>query len=388
MHKKNQDRKLFILLLFLSLFTFNQILSLTFIKKHVFSKNNNLIIKSFSNLFKINIKKNTILIFEPNTYHHECVPGYTKYFIDLGYNVDILIYFSGVESFCLFDNVNKIRLFTFNKLDEINSTSRKLSLIMKKYNYILVQTTNINKKDLYSNLNLFNINNSIFVFHDISLINKFYSQYLKENRIWTLGNFSKGLQVNPHFFYNTKIYPKNEKVRFFVTSSYKRNYTNLIESSYKLKKEKYNFEIIISGRTKIFNSNSIPKYLSDTYIFKHMIPYHELYEVIKSSDFIIIPFSPDNKLDILYKTILVTGSAQLVYGFLKPVLINREFADFYHFNEQNSLVYNNQNFYEIMKKAILLSNRDYIKLITNLHSVEKKIYETSINNIKKLLNKF
>ena len=119
-----------------------------------------------------------------------------------------------------------------------------------------------------------------------------------------------------------------------------------------------------------------------------MIPYHELYEVIKSSDFIIIPFNPDNKLDILYKTILVTGSAQLVYGFLKPVLINREFADFYHFNEQNSLVYNNQNFYEIMKKAILLSNRDYIKLITNLHSVEKKIYETSINNIKKLLNKF
>ena len=117
-----------------------------------------------------------------------------------------------------------------------------------------------------------------------------------------------------------------------------------------------------------------------------MVSFSELYEIIKSSDFIIIPLDPYNKYDISYKTRKVTGSVQLAYGFLKPVLINREFSDFYYFNEQNSLIYNNQNFYEIMKKAILLNNNTYTKLITNLHLVEKKIYNISINNIKKILN--
>ena len=30
-----------------------------------------------------NIKSNIVLIFEPASYHQECTPGYTKYFLDL-----------------------------------------------------------------------------------------------------------------------------------------------------------------------------------------------------------------------------------------------------------------------------------------------------------------
>ena len=42
----------------------------------------------FMNITKF---KNKILFFEPNYHHHECIPGFTKYFIDLGYDVDILL---------------------------------------------------------------------------------------------------------------------------------------------------------------------------------------------------------------------------------------------------------------------------------------------------------
>jgi hypothetical protein len=73
-------------------------------------------INKFEDLFQNNIKNKTILIFEANKYHFECLPGYAKYFVDLGYNIDILIYKFGINSFCLFNEINKIRFFVFENL--------------------------------------------------------------------------------------------------------------------------------------------------------------------------------------------------------------------------------------------------------------------------------
>ena len=80
---------------------------------------NSIELRSLNELFNITIKRNTILIFEPNKYHHECTPGYTKYFIDLGYNVDILMHISGINSMILFNEIENIRLFTFRNKNQI-----------------------------------------------------------------------------------------------------------------------------------------------------------------------------------------------------------------------------------------------------------------------------
>ena len=350
---------------------------------------NNINIFSFYDLFNKTIENKTILIFEPNKYHHECTPGYSKYFVDLDYNVDVLTHISGIDSFSLFGQYKKIRLILFNHLDEIKRNSKKLSFIIKKYNYVLIQTTNHHKKELYKKLGFFNINTSIFVFHDINKIDKYYSNYLKLNRIWTIGNFSKGLQVNPHYFGNIQIKEKTDKTRFFLTSTFNRNYTFLIEASRRLKQENFNFELVVTGRSKSFNSNQIPKYLNNTFIFKHKVSYNELYKSVESSDYIIIPINNDNKINLQYKKNLATGSIQLVYGFLKPALINKEFASFYNLNGENSLIYNNIfDFYYTMKKAILLKNNDYKQIQGNLKNAEKDIYRTSINNLKKVINEF
>ena len=78
---------------------------------------------------------------------------------------------------------------------------------------------------------------------------------------------------------------------------------------------------------------------------------------------------------------------QLSYGFIKPVIINQEFANFYNLNQNNSLLYNNFNLFDILRKAILINNENYKKLQQNLYSLEKKIYLTSFANIKKVFNK-
>ena len=113
------------------------------------NKKNSIEVRSFNELFNITIKRNTILIFEPNKYHHECTPGYTKYFIDLGYNVDILMHILGINSMILFDEVENIRLFTFRNREQIIKHYKNLAFIIQNYyDYVLLQSTDKNKKSL------------------------------------------------------------------------------------------------------------------------------------------------------------------------------------------------------------------------------------------------
>ena len=71
----------------------------------------------------------------------------------------------------LFQNIEKIRLFCFNGLNEIKLNAKNLSTIIKNYDFVLLQSTDKDKKQLYINLDLLNMNNSIFVFHDVRFIN-------------------------------------------------------------------------------------------------------------------------------------------------------------------------------------------------------------------------
>ena len=342
--------------------------------------------KSFKELFNSNIKKHSILIFEPNKYHHECSPGFSKYFIDLGYNVDLLIHRNGIDSFYLFDGTKNIRLFIFKNLKHIQRKTKKLSRIMKKYDFVLVQSTDQKRKDLYINLKFLKRNNTIFVFHEITFAERIYSKYFNGNRIWTLGNMSKGKQVNPHYFGNIKIRELNSKTRFFMTSTAHRSYYYLIETVMKLYENNFSFEIIITGRSKRFLKQKIPECLHKIFKFKSKVSFLKLYRDIESSDFIIIPLNPKSKNDNLYKTTKVTGSMQLVLGFLKPALINEKFSDFYNLNNKNSLIYNNHNLYDVMKKAINMNNKEYKILQSNLYKLENKIYNASIDNIIKTID--
>lgn len=386
-HHKKVRIILFFLLLLSPLFKNNKIISVI-IKNLSNNTKNSIEVKSFYELLNTTIKKNTILIFEPNKYHHECTPGYAKYFIDLGYNVDILMHISGINSMILFDEIGNIRLFTFMNKNQIIKDYKNFTFIIQNYyDYILLQSTDKTKKNLYKKLNLLNINNSIFVFHEISFADINYSKYFAQNRIWTLGNMSKGIQVNPHYFGNIKIKKKNKKTRFFITSTAHRNYKNLIKSVKKLKKENFNFDLIVTGRSKRFGSEKIPKIIKKNFIFKHKVSYIELYKDIESSDYIIIPLDPNSENDIQYKTTKVTGSIQLVYGFLKPAIINENFSEFYQLNDKNSLIYNDYNLYEIMKKSILINKREYKALQYNLHIIAKEIYKKSILNIQKVISK-
>ena len=170
------------------------------------------------------------------------------------------------------------------------------------------------------------MNKSIFIFHNLKYVKEIgILNYLNKNRLWCLGNFKNVLQVNPHYFGNIKLKDKGNKVRFFVTSTIGRNYSLLISTADKLKKQKLEFEIVVIGRTCKFPLKRITKNLKENFIIKNKVSFKELYQVVESCDYILIMLDPNNNKENIYKKYRVTGSAQLTYGFSKPAIINNLF---------------------------------------------------------------
>ena len=206
-----------------------------------------------------------------------------------------------------------------------------------------------------------------------------FTNIKNQNRIWTLGHFSFGLQVNPHYFGKIKLRDKNKKTRFFIISSYKRNYKYIVSAAERIKNENFEFEFCVVGHHKRFSINDINEKIKDNFIFKYKVNYSTLYKLVDSSDYIVINLDPDR--DQVFKNKKATGAIQLSYGFLKPVLINNYFKDAYNMTKENSFVYEKANFYNIMKEAILLNNNDYKKMQNNLIKLTKRVQEISISNI-------
>ena len=204
------------------------------------------------------IKNKTILIFEAHKSHYECTPGFAKYLIDFGYNVDIIMNEYGKDTFNFAEYKDKIRLMIYNTQQEISSLSNKLRNIFINYSSIIIETATPDLIPMLSELELLQNDKVIYVFHFTKYFYYFnFSNYINPYRIWTLGNFEIGNQVNPHYFGKFKIKNKNKRTRFFTVSTRNRNYNFLISASEKLREENFDFEIVMTGSKLGFSNKSI-----------------------------------------------------------------------------------------------------------------------------------
>ena len=358
--------------------------------KNVFETEKGIKIFNINQFFTTKIKRNSILIFEKNNFHYECTPGFVKYFLDLGYNVDLITTKIGNESFIFFEATKKIRFFKLddsNKYYEIEKYVIKFREIFKKYVAILLQTMFPDLNYFYTNANLLKGKNSICVYHyypEMRLID-----FHNNKRSWTLLNFTnRALEVNPHYFGKINLTDKNKITRFFIVSTNNRNYDKLIYASDKLKNEDFQFEIIVTGRCKSLNVEKIPTNIKDKFFFKLNLSYLDLMKIIQTIDFILITLDKNNPGDITYNEGRSTGSSQLSYGFLKPVLINKDFSKTYRMNSENSIIYNElkDSLYFAMRTAIMMTNDQYKKKQYNLKKTVDKIYQISMNNVKTTLD--
>jgi hypothetical protein len=199
---------------------------------------------------------------------------------------------------------------------------------------------------------------------------------------------AKSVIVNPHYFGEVEITPKNDVTNFIMIGAikpYKKNDNTIIEAVRELdEKGISNFKITVVGKGHIKN---IPQNIRKYFEMKGRLPFNEMYNELEKADFLLTAYDENNPQHIRYNTTGTSGNFQLVYGFLKPVVITKGFAPINEFDETNSIIYEKpQDYAKAMERAILLTKEDYSNMQNSLKNVVEGIYNTSRNNLKDLIN--
>ena len=143
--------------------------------------------RTFNDFLNLNGTQNSILIALYENEHLECLPGYINYFINLRYQVDILINLFSIESIEKLQPTKYIRIFQYKNIKEIENNSKKFKNITRKYKFLFLTTLNINLVNFYKKLGYYNHPNSLFIIHHI---NELYSVGLDrsifENKVFSL----------------------------------------------------------------------------------------------------------------------------------------------------------------------------------------------------------
>lgn len=340
------------------------------------------------------IKENTFIVWEPcSKSHAEVVPGFVKYFVDLGYHVSVLVDKDRLKEglFARFKNENI----------SLNKMSKKKILAYLKQNDlsdvkgIMVTTVGklcdeINFEQAYDIFNE-NVDKSkiLFVSHE--------AKHAVDNNSWREKNITlreldykgaKSIVVNPHYFGQVDITPKNEVTNFVMVGAikpYKKNDNTIVEAVLELdKKGVTNFKVTVIGKGHIKN---IPANIRKYFNFKGRLPFNKMYNELENADFLLTAYDTDNEAHIRYNTTGTSGNFQLVYGFTKPVIIVEDFANINGFTNENSILYKETKDYaNALARAISMNNEEYQVMQNKLKETVDGIYKNSLNNLKGTLN--
>ena len=345
---------------------------------------------------KPNIKLNTFIVWEPcSKSHSEVVPGFVKYLLDLGYNISVIVnpqkYKEGL--FSRFKNEN----MTLNEMSrkQIKEFFRKDSL--KDVSGVIVTTVgklcdSIHYEQCYETFYP-NVDKSKLLFVEHEAKHAVDAGTWNENLI-TLRKLNyksaKSVVVNPHYFGEIQITPKNSDVTNFITigaiQGKKKNNDLIINAVKELHEKGFrNFKVTVIGKGYL---KKLPKDIQKYFDIKGRLPFDKMYDELEKADFMLTSYNKYEPMHIRYNTTGTSGNFQLVYGFLKPCIIIDEFAQINGFNSNNSILYKEDcDYTDALIRAIVMTSENYSKMQNNLKKYVDELYRESINNLKTIINK-
>ena len=340
--------------------------------------------------------KKTVLIIEVNDFHGECLPGYIKYFHDLGYHVHMFATNRQEKSGFLSRVGVPVKLFCLPKYDMIKCLER--SDFKKGYDFVLIATsqTFIQEKNAMGSLFsiLKNIPSGKFGFlvveHNIRQLYRLkHDRFVAEQKAFSLNGQRDIPMLNPHWFGDVKISDKNARTVFAATvnKTSEMNKDTLFNAVKQLVLRGINnFKVIIVGRTVV---ESIPDDLKEYVEMTGIVDFPKLWQVYDGVDFLMPMLNPEEQGEGTYKdysTSAVTGSYQTMLGFLKPFLLHSYFCDSYRLNKNNAVIYDStEKLVDAMERAINMNADEYKGIQENLRALEQEIYTTSLNNLKSMI---
>lgn len=346
--------------------------------------------KSVMNKFlKHYVSENTILLVEINCCHLETLIGYYKILKDLGYNVEVIVNGTTENVFNAYDEDVKIWKFNYKEIVTLlqNDFIKNYKCVM--FNSKIVYFSQVEETDIPSLIDGLQrgVLPNIYVQHHVDRINETQDKQIILANPMKNPEFEQKV-VNPHYFGDVKITDKNEVTEFITVGSLeiaRRNAKLLIDAVKELASEGVdNFKISVIGNG---NLDELPENIRKYFDIKGRVPFDKLYSEVEKADFFLPLFDPENKAHERYLNAGTSGTFQLVYGFLKPCIIHKKFADVYDFNNANGIVYvENDALSQAMKTAIEMNTTEYRSLQNNLKSLVQEIEKNSSENLKGMLD--
>jgi len=352
------------------------------------------LLKNIFNFFrrdfkKITIRQNSVLIIEFASFHGENFPSLTKYLLDLGYNVDII--FRKVKNkgksrnelglFSCFTGDSRVRVKILSGMD-MNLLLR--SSIVAIYKHIIIVTFNNRmKRNHFYKIDFFKLKPICMMHNSDNSSNNYFqtSKIISPVKIDCINRKSPPYVVSIHYFGNFPKKHKSKKTTFVTlntTDLFRRNLHLLFSACDKLYMKKItNFSVKIIGDGLI-----IPKRFHDNFQVFGFLDFQKMCEEIVESDFFLALI---DQASVEY-TNKASGSYGLSYGFLKPIVLHRKFSIVSDFDDENSILYNNNDdLSDAMERCINMSSNDYSTLVCALEISSKKLYNASMNNLKEVL---
>lgn len=336
----------------------------------------------------------SVLVIEPNPYHGEILPGFVKYFQDLGYNVDIFMRLENYleNPFVRYTN-NPPRMF-FGTASVIRDWVN--SLHGDEYEYVFLSSSAFWNMPEYYGAYLDFLGQEPKSRHGLILIehntNPCLVEYneldlLKSGRVFALLKHDNVPMLNPHYFGPIINHRLNKKTIEFVAVGIRGSLSEemltkttkyLIDNGYK------NFVIKIIGKGTLEIPQDLEKYIR----FLGRLNYKEMFDTVNNADFLLALLDSGNPVfDRFLTKSAVTGSLQLSLGFNIPMIIEKAFADLYDLNDTNAILYKKNELYSAMKNTLDMPHEKYNKMKNNLANLSTKIYQESKVNLSKAMEK-
>jgi hypothetical protein len=134
------------------------------------------------------------------------------------------------------------------------------------------------------------------------------------------------------------------------------------------------------------NLRDVPAELRDYFTVAGRVSFSELYAQMERADFVLSLLDPHNPAHEFYATTGTSGHFQLVYGFAKPALVARKFAEAHRLTPQTSLVYErNEGLAAAMREALSMSGEDYGRMQAALAELAASIRRESLDTLRSMI---
>ncbi|MDR2338454.1 MAG: hypothetical protein LBE20_07455, partial [Deltaproteobacteria bacterium] len=313
----------------------------------------------------------TVLIVEPNPYHGEILPGFVKYFSELGYKVELILQLSLKKDspFVRFDSPPVI--FYLPPFGQ--RTALKLATA-KKYDFIFFSTSVLwvaGYKNSYLKFLGFVPEKFFMVEHNIIPWVKQYRHDKYADRLFSLSGFNNIPMLNPHYFGNVQITDKSEITTFAAVLNVRENAALLFGAVRELlSRGIVNFRVVVAGAAEI---DKIPADLESHVTITGKISFEKLWKIYEDADFILPCLNPELEIQKKYLGSTTTGSWSNIMAFAKPAVIHSDFAKFYRLDDTNAILYqDNKKFSAAMAAAIVMSAAEYKIMQNNICNLQNE----------------